>query len=248
MNIYLETETNFKTNGLGFLTDCLTANVVEELNGEYSLTLTYPINGHLNEYLEKGNIIKTNVGDNNYQLFRIKSIEKNFKTITIYAIHIFYDLTDNFIEDTAPQNLNCYNFTTWILDKTTFKHNFTVYSDITSLASARYVRRNPVECIMGDIDNSIINIFGAELERDNFNIRLLKQRGSDNHVKLLIGKNIKDITISVDVSSLYTKILPIGYDGLMLPEKYIDSPLINNYPTPKIVKYEFSDIKYDPDD
>ena len=34
----------------------------------------------------------------------------------------------------------------------------------------------------------------------------------------------------------------------MLPEKYIESPLINSYPTPKIGKYEFSNIKYDPED
>ena len=35
----------------------------------------------------------------------------------------------------------------------------------------------------------------------------------------------------------------MGYDGLMLPEKYIDSPLINNYPHPKIGEIVYSDIK-----
>ena len=46
---------------------------------------------------------------------------------------------------------------------------------------------------------------------------------------------------------MFTRIMPIGYDGLLLPEKFIDSPLINNYPTPRITKVEFSDIKYDPE-
>lgn len=248
MNIYLENTSNFENNGLGFLTDVLSAYVTEELNGEYSLNLTYPLNGHLNEYLIQGNIIKCNVGNDNYQLFRIKKVEKNFKTISIYALHIFYDLIDNFIEDSAPTNLSCGAFCEWILSKTNFETNFNVQSDIASTASARYVRRNPVECIMGDIDNSIVNLFGAELERNNFLIKLLSRRGNNNGVKLIFGKNIKEISVSIDITSLYTRIFPLGFDGLKLPEKYVDSPLINNYPTAKITKYEFSDIKYDPED
>lgn len=248
MNIFLENETNFNNNGLGFLSECLSAIVTEELNGEFSLNITYPLKSLMSEYLIEGNIIKCNVGNNNYQLFRIKKVEKNFSIITVYATHIFYDLLDNFIEDTSPQNLNCTSFCEWILSKTVFNHNFSVFSDITNTKSARYVRRNPVECIIGDLDNSIINIFSAELERDNYLIKLLSRRGNNNNVKLIFGKNIKDISMTIDITSLSTKIMPMGYDGLMLPEKYVNSPLINQYPTPKILKYEFGNIKYDPDD
>lgn len=248
MNIYLYNETNFDNNGLGFLTDVLSVLVTEELNGEYSLCLSYPLNGRLSEYLKEGNLIKCNVGNNNLQLFRIKEIEKNFATIKVYAQHLYYDLLDNFIEDASPQNLDAENLCNWILNKTVFTNNFVANSNISGIASARYVRRNPVECIMGDIKNSIVNLFGAELERDNFNINLLSRRGANKNVKLLFGKNITEIALTIDITSLYTKILPIGFDGLMLPEKYVDSPLINNYPTPKITKYEFSDIRYDPED
>lgn len=248
MNIYLEKESNFNNNGLGFLTDCLDAIVTEELNGDYYLTFSYPINSLMSKYLIPGNIVKCNVGNSNYQLFKINHTEKNFSTIVITAKHIFYNLLTNFIEDSYPMNLDPSSLCNWILSKTIYKTNFSAYSDISKAVSARYVRRNPVECIMGDIDNSIINIFGAELERDNFLIKFLKRRGSNNHVKLIIGKNITSINITTDISTIYTKIMPIGYDGLLLPEKYVDSPLINNYPTPKITKYKFDDIKYDPDD
>ena len=37
--------------------------------------------------------------------------------------------------------------------------------------------------------------------------------------------------------------MPQGYNGLFLPEKYIDSPLINNYPHKKVKVIEFSDVK-----
>lgn len=43
MNIYLSTTTTFNNNGLGFLTDILSASVTEELNGQYQLSFTYPI-------------------------------------------------------------------------------------------------------------------------------------------------------------------------------------------------------------
>ena len=42
--------------------------------------------------------------------------------------------------------------------------------------------------------------------------------------------------------------MPIGFDGLILPEKFVTSPLINNYAYKMVRKYEFNDIKYDPND
>lgn len=248
MNIYLSNETSFTNNGLGFLTDVLSAKVTENLNGDMYLELTYPINGKLSEYLEEENIIRCNTGNNNYQSFRIKRVVKDYSLINVYAIHIFYDLLDNFLLDVAPTNKNCITFGQWILNNTNFNNNFTFYSDIANTNSARYVRRNPVEAIIGDIDNSMINLFGGDLERDNYTIKLLSHRGSNTNKKLILGKNIKEIKITKDITSTFTRILPLGFDGLMIPEIYVDSPLISEYQTPKIGKVEFSDIKYDPED
>lgn len=48
---------------------------------------------------------------------------------------------------------------------------------------------------------------------------------------------------SVDWKSPTTRIMPQGFDGLLLPEKYVDSPLINKYPHPRIRVIEFNHIK-----
>ena len=247
MNIYLQNETDFTKNGLGFLTDTLDATVTEVLNGDYILDFTYKLNGALSEYLVEENIVKCKVADGSKQLFRIKRVVKDFTTIEVYATHIFYDLLDNMILDTAPTTLDAQTFGNWILSRCNFVTNFTFYSDISGTASARYVRRNPVECIMGDIENSMINIFGGDIERDNFTIKLLANRGSSDGVKLIFGKNITQIKITSDYSGIITRVLPLGFDALMLPEVYIDSPNIGNYLTPKIAKVNFSDIQYDPD-
>lgn len=245
MNIYLSTETTFTNNGLGFLTDCLSAVITDEINGNYSLTLEYMLNGHLSEYLVHENIIKCPVQDGTSQLFRIKYVNKDFNKITISAKHIFYDLLDNFLLDVAPTNRAAQSFGEWILARTNYESPFSFVSSIATTKSARYVRKNPVEAIMGTESNSMVNLFGGELQRDNFTINLLTRLGQDRGLKLIVGKNITGIQMTIDENEVYTRILPLGFDGLMLPETYVDSPLINQYPTPKVRKYEFSEIKYD---
>lgn len=244
MNIYNNNETNFNNNGLGFLNNCISALVTESLNGDYILEIEYPLNDKMSSYLVEENIIKVRVSDGSYQLFRIKRITKNYSIINVYALHITYDLLNNMLLDVYPQNLNCQNFGQWILDNTNFQTPFTFESDIGETRTARYVRRNPIEAIMGDIDNSMVNIFGGELKRDNFTIKMLAQRGNNNHVKLLYGKNITEIAMTIDITEMYTRIIPIGFDGLKLPENYVDSPIIDNYITPKCGIIEFPEIKY----
>lgn len=248
MKIYLSNTTDFNNNGLGFLTDTINANVYEELNGNYYLEFEYLLNGNLSEYLVKENIIKSKVADGSEQLFIINNIEKNLKTIKVTARHIFYRLIDNFLEDVYPQNLNGNAFLNWIIEHTSYKNEFTGYSDISLLATARYVRKNPVEVILGNEENSMVNLFGGEIKRDNFTINFLTRIGTDKNEKLIFGKNIQEVNIKEDSTTILTRIMPIGYDGLMLPEKYVDSPLIDTYSFPKIGIVEFSDIKYDIED
>lgn len=246
MRIYSSDTTDFTNNGYGFLTDVLSPSVVEELNGDYYLSFNYAINGALSEYIVQDNIVRCKVEGGTNQPFRIKRVTKDFTKMEVYAQHISYDLLNNFLLDTAPTNLTCQSFGEWILSKTNFETPFTYYSDISDSGSARYVRRNPIEAIMGDIENSMLNIFGGDLERDNFTIKQLAHRGNPNGETLIIGKNIKEIKITMDNSSIITRILPLGFDGLMLPEIYVDSENIENYLTPRIAKVEFQNIKYDP--
>ena len=247
MKIYSSTETNFTRNGYGFLNDCIESYVEETLNGAYTLYFEYPINAKLSQYLVEQNIVMANVSSTNEQLFRIYRVEKDFELIRVYCNHISYDLNVNMLMDVYPKNKSVQEFGTWLLDNTQYTNAFTFYSDINKTGSARYVRRNPIECIIVNIDNSMVNLFGGELERDNFTIKLLAHRGSNNHVKLLVGKNITEIDTNVDITNLYTRVIPVGFDGLVLPERFVDSPLINSYPSPRIAKIEFSNIKYDPD-
>ena len=142
--------------------------------------------------------------------------------MTINCSHLFYLLLDDFVDDTYPQNLSPKPFLEWVLTRANYSLPFTASSDITTTKSARYVRKNLVEVILGNIDNSMANIFGVELKRNNWNIGLQARVGSDKGEKLLFGKNITGININTDSTGVYTRIMPVGFNGLLIPELYVD--------------------------
>lgn len=246
INLYnpkFSTASDFNNNGIGSLKDTTKCEVTEELNGELTIDFEYPKKGKYAEFLENDMILKVDTGEAERQLFRIKNYNEDLTMITAKPQHISYDLIDNALDDVFPQNLNGMAAINWILSHTQYTHVFTGFSDITTQSSARYVRRNPMEAIIGNIDNSFINVWGGELERDNFNIKILKQRGEDKGYRIKYGRNLTGIEFSKNDSNVITRLRPIGYDGLLLPEKYIDSPLLDEYPHPKIGEIEYSDIK-----
>src|SRR5690606_23878200 len=42
-----------------------------------------------------------------------------------------------------------------------------------------------------------------------------------------------------DMDTVVTRIMPVGRDGILLPEKYVDSPLIDNYVYPRVRVIQF---------
>ncbi len=227
---------SFDTNGLGYLKDFKTnPQITRELNGTYKLEFEYALDGLNSEYLEKLNIIKCKY-NGKYQLFRIFQITKN-KTIKIYALHIFFDLYNNFLLDVRPTNQSGTNALRYILSHTSYENSFEVTGNVISENTAYYVRKNPIEAIL-TADNSLINVWGGEIDLDNFTIDYKNQIGNDNGVFVEFGKNLKSIEMLTDITETATRIMPIGNNELMLPEKFIDSPLINNYPFPLIKTVE----------
>ncbi len=231
-------------NGLGILKDCISAEVIEEINGEFSITIEYPIESRLYKELIQERIIVSDVGYGDRQAFRIKNIEETLKSKKVYATHIFYDLADNLLEDVYPKLLNGNSAINWILNKTQYEHNFTGYSDIDITRTARYVRKNGVQALIGNEENSFVNRWGGEVIRNNFNISIVNKRKSSNIVKTIrYRKNLKGINFNLDFTTVGTRLMPMGYDALLLPEKYIDSPLIDKYAHPIIKILEYSEVK-----
>lgn len=243
INLYNKETTNFDNNGIANLKDMITCVISEELNGNYQLEAEYPLKSENSNLIENESVLKVDAGYDSMQLFRIKRNVPNLQTIKISANHISYDLKDNNLLDVYPQKLSGAAALEWILSKTQYEHNFTSFSDITDIGTARYINKNPIRALIGDDDNSFIKVWGGEIVRDNFTIKILKKRGNDLGYKLSKTKNITGLEFDIDDSNVITRVIPKAYNDIELPEVYIDSPLIDTYPHPIIQEKEYSNIK-----
>lgn len=238
--LYSDKTTSFSTLGIGVLRDFKSDPLItEELNGTYTLEFSYAKNGYLVDYIVEGAIVKAN-----NQPFRIWTIKKDMDAIEILAKHIFFDLSTNFLEDVAPTNLKSQEALEWILEKAQVESNFNVSGDCSIVTSARYVRKNITDAIYNE-DNAILKRFGGEIELNGYNVTVHAKRGKKANFSIRYRKNLTGIEFNLDFSTVATRIMPQGANELLLDEKYVDSPLINNYFTPIYKKIDFSNVAVD---
>jgi phage minor structural protein len=237
MLVYDSKTTQFNNDGLGAVvpSSCV---VSEEINGAFELELTHPIDSFGKwKRLQKSNIIRVNT-HRNVQAFRIYRVVKNAVdgTIKVNARHIFYDLLANFVEDVRPTDKTGAEAGQQILSGCQYLTPFAFASDITHIATAYYLRQSPVQAFLGDTDQAFITRWGGEIVRDNFNIAINTRLGADNGVQIAYGKNMAGLEFQGDASGVATRILPTALTEdnqiLFLPEKYIDSSHISEYPFP----------------
>ncbi|MDW8720771.1 phage tail spike protein [Streptococcus suis] len=241
--LYAADESLFEHNGLGILdNDLKKCHVEEELNNLYTLTAKYPLWAKFGKSIRNGMIIKAPT-PNGDQLFRIYQSKPSMGMLEIHAFHIFYDLAFNFIEDTNIVSKSGQAWLQQLSQNTQYRHPFAFFSDISTVAGSRVVRKNCVEILLNtSLDNSFVNRFGGEILRDNFKVYFNRAIGENRGFKIRHKKNLKGYTANIDDKSVITRIMPIGFDGLLLPEKYVDSPRISDYPFPRIGKVEV-DVK-----
>lgn len=246
--------TVFTATGLGVLDrEIINPIVAEELGGGYTLTFQYPADAPAASVLTLENIVACPVpGIPMKQGFRIHEVDTALDGIfEVTAFHVFYDLAANLIADTFIVNKTAKQALDQILGAADTSHRFTATSsDTASRASARIVRMPVVQALMdtGE-ENTFASRWGGELTRDNWAIHHSTRRGKDGGVVIRDRKNLTGFESSIDFSTVVTRILPVGYDGLLLPKLYVDSPKLSNYVTPRIRVMRYGHVKAikDPD-
>ena len=171
------------------------------------------------------------------QAFRISSVNKTRKKITLQAKHIFYDTMNYVIKDSYIVEKNCNYALDHLNQALDTISPFTTTSDITALKSYRCVRKSFYEAIQ-----VILERWGGHLVRDNFDIKIMNSIGADNGVVVRYGKNLKDITAQYNWDNVVTKLMPVGADGLLLPEEYLYSTNTYDIPYTKVVSFDQSNI------
>lgn len=243
IQIYKKKNTNFSKNGDSPIFPS-SAVVNVELNGAWTLELEHLIDdGGIWKLIEEEAVIKV-PSFNGDQLFRVRKIEKSDSGIEAKAEPIFLDAKDDcFLTDVRPTGKNGQQ----ALDiMCAANKKYTAESNITRATTAYYQYKNLISAINGDDSNSFVNRWGGEILYDNYKVIINERVGGDYGVELLYGKNIKadGLTEEIDMSDVVTRIYPKAYNGYKMSKNgYVDSPLIDNYPTVKADAITFSDVK-----
>lgn len=120
-------------------------------------------------------------------------------------------------------------------------------SNIKIISTAYYQTKNLIEAICGEEENSFLNRWGGEVLFDNYTITVNDRVGIDHGVQVLYGKNIAEngLQEEIDTSEVITRIVPKAYNGYMIEgnEPWVDSPLLDKYPTIKYGVITFEDVK-----
>ena len=243
IQVYKPENVNYSSNGDMPLVPNA-AEVFAEINGVWKIELHHPIDpdGRWRLITEES-VVKT-PSFNGEQLFRIKRTQETESGIMGIGEPIFMDAKEDcFLKDIRPTGKTGQEALDLMLSP---NKKYSGKSDILTRTTAYYEYKNFIEALNGNDDNSFINRWGGEILFDNHTVTVNRRIGGDYGVNVLYGKNIKKdgVQEEVDVRDVITRIYPKAYNGYKLSGGgYVDSPLINTYPTVKIATMSFDDVK-----
>lgn len=245
ITLFRKDEVDFSHNGIGSLDNAIINPLVKwHDNGAFTLEFKYPIFAKHGKEIENSSIIKANDADGS-NLFFVYKVIPSMGYISAYCYQISYKLAFNAIDDTFIVNKNGQQALSQIASSTQYAHSFKFNSDIQTVANSRVVRKNVIEFLLDSkLENSFVSRWGGHIIRQNFNVAMNESYSRDSkNYTIRHRKDLKGYSAEIDESTVITRIRPMGYDGLMLPELYVDSELIGAYPEPRIQEYEYSNVK-----
>jgi len=234
---YPSNEKLFNDNGLKVLKP-QKALIHKEDNGDYYIDIVDVID--YAEFYQAGTIIRANTPWG-YQGFRVDAFDKENNNIKIRAKHLYYDSSNYLISDSYIVDKNCNDALDHLNNNCDIQTPFTFLSDVTSINSYRCVRKTLQEGI-----ETILNRWGGHLVRDNWNIAIRDSIQTDNGIVISYSKNLSKLKVNEDWSKVCTKILPVGKDGIKLPEEYLTvSQELYDIPYSKIISFSQTEIEED---
>lgn len=244
IQVYSPDNTDYEHNGdMTLHPEEATIHVI--LNGEWTATMEHPIDSEGRwKYIVDNAVVKM-PSFNGDQLFRIHSKEKNDSGVSAELTPIFLDAKEEcFLVDVRPTEKTGQQ----ALDIMTAPNaRYHAKSDIKKVSTAYYQTENLIEAINGNDDNSFINRWGGEILYNDYTVTINERVGGDYGVQVLYGKNIVQDGFSetIDMSEVITRIVPKAYNGYMMQgdEPWVDSPVIEKYPTAHYRTIVFEDVK-----
>ena len=226
--LYEATELNFTSNGVCRLAEATECHVTEERNGEYELTLTYPITGKYYDQIQEGMYIAATHDDQgDRQPFRIYRRSAPFNgLVQFFAHHISYALNNIILNPiTATSAADAFD---QMEEDTVTANPFTMWTDVVTAGDFKTDTPTSIRSALGGVRGSILDVYGGEYEWDMFTVELHANRGVDSGVTIRYGKNLTDLNQVIDAGSVYNAIVPYWFGSvndidtlITLPEHYV---------------------------
>lgn len=248
IELYPEGSTTFETRSMICrLSDAISAKVTREINGEYEMMMTYPMDGVMFDEIKLDRVIRMKPAPGKgMQPFDIYEITRPINGIvTVYAGHIRYRLAlipvspyaaDNIVD--ALQGL-----------KNNAAEDCPFTFETTRTTQATYIQSVP-ESAMSRLQGeqgSILQVYGGQYEFDNLTVRLHNKIGKDRGVQVRYGKNLVSLTQEESIRNTITGVYPFwkGIDGEAeayreLPEKVVHASTAASFPYNRTVPLDLS--------
>ena len=208
--------------------------IVQEENSTYQLSFRFPTSDPLWEQLKEETFLTADDlhGEQDFVIFEV---EKKHGYIQVYANQVF-TLLNNYVVN--PISLDRQTGSTALsrfAGSITRDNPFSFFSDIEDRHTFNIGSKNAMEAFAKD-KHSIIGQWGGDLVRHGYQVRLLKNGGSENESLFMYKKNLSSYQHKTSTKSLKTRITFIATvkgEGEKAPDRTftvtIDSPLINKY-------------------
>ncbi|VKD59688.1 pblB [Streptococcus pneumoniae] len=233
------------------LHEATSAIVKETMNGDFTLTVKYPISDSgIYQLIQEDMLIKAPTPVLGAQLFRIKKPVEHNDHLEITAYHISDDVMQRSITQMSVTSQSCGMALSRMVQNTkTALGDFSFNSDIQDRRTFNTTETETLYSVLLDGKHSIAGTWEGELVRDNFAMTVKKSRGENRGVVITTHKNLKDYQRTKNSQNVVTRIharstfKPEGVEKETTIRVTVDSPLINSYPYINEKEYENNNAK-----
>ena len=209
-------------------------NITQEANSTYQLIFKFPTNNILWQRLREETFLTADDlhGEQDFVIFEV---EKKHGYIQVYANQVFTLLNNYVVNSISLDRVTGSTALSQFAGSITRNNPFSFFSDIEDRHTFNVESKNAMEAFAKD-KHSIIGQWGGDLVRRGYQVRLLKNGGSENESLFMYKKNLSSYQQKTSTKSLKTRITFIATvkgEGEKAPDRkfsvVVDSPLINKY-------------------
>ena len=224
----------YLTEGNTPLNEAYNDEIVQERNNTYQLTFRFPTSDPKWELLKEETFLTADDlhGEQDFYIFEV---EKQQGYIQVYANQVISLLNNYIVSSIDVDRVSGTRVLSAFAGSITRANPFSFFSDIDDRHTLNIKDKNAME-VLAKVKHSILGQWSGDMVRNGYNLRLLKNGGSENESLFMYKKNLSSYQHKTSTKSLKTRITfktTVKGEGEKAPDVdyvvVIDSPLLGKY-------------------